>query len=46
MLSIVIPTLNPGPRFGEVLAALVPGVLEGLVKEVMVADAGSSDRTL
>ncbi len=46
MLSIVIPTLNPGPRFGAVLAALVAGAVEGLVKEVVVADAGSTDRTL
>ena len=46
MLSIVIPTLNPGPRFGVVLAALVAGAVEGLVKEVVVADAGSTDRTL
>ena len=46
MLSIVIPTLNPGPRFGAVLAALVGGAVEGLVKEVVVADAGSTDRTL
>lgn len=46
MLSIVIPTLNPGPRFGAVLAALVSGAVEGLVKEVVVADAGSTDRTL
>lgn len=46
MLSIIIPTLNPGPRFAAVLAALVTGAVEGLVKEVVVADAGSSDRTL
>ena len=43
---MVIPTLNPGPRFGEVLAALVPGAVAGLVKEVVVVDAGSGDRTL
>ena len=46
MISVVIPTLNPGPRFGEALAALVPGAAEGVVKEVVVADAGSTDRTL
>jgi len=46
VLSIVIPTLNPGPRFGAVLSALVGGAVEGLVKEVVVADAGSTDRTL
>jgi rSAM/selenodomain-associated transferase 2 len=46
VLSIVIPTLNPGPRFGQVLAALVSGAVEGLVKDVIVVDAGSTDRTL
>lgn len=46
MLSVIIPTLNPGPRFGAALAALVTGAVEGLVKEVVVADAGSTDRTL
>ena len=46
MLSVVIPTLNAGPRFGTVLAALVPGAVTGLVKEVVVVDGGSTDRTL
>ena len=46
MLSVVIPTRNAGPRFGAVLAALVPGAMEGLVKEVVIADGGSQDRTL
>lgn len=46
MLSVVIPTLNAGPRFREALAALVPGVVDGLVKEVVVVDGGSSDGTV
>lgn len=46
MISVVIPTLNPGPRLGATLAALVEGAVEGLVKEVVVADGGSTDRTL
>lgn len=46
MISVVIPTLNPGPRLGAVLAALVEGAVEGLVKEVVVADGGSTDATL
>lgn len=46
MISVVIPTLNPGHRFGEALVALAPGAVEGLIKDVVVADAGSTDRTL
>lgn len=46
MISVVIPTLNPGARFGEALVALAPGAVEGLVKDVVVVDAGSTDRTL
>jgi len=46
VLSIVIPTLDAGLRFGAVLAALVPGAVAGLVKEVVVVDGGSTDRTL
>jgi rSAM/selenodomain-associated transferase 2 len=46
VLSVIIPTLNAGPRFGEVLAALVAGAVDGVVKEVVVADGGSTDRTL
>lgn len=46
MISVVIPTLNPGHRFGEALVALAPGAIEELVKDVVVADAGSTDRTM
>jgi rSAM/selenodomain-associated transferase 2 len=46
MLTVVIPTLDPGPRFGAVLAALVGGAVEGVVKEVVIVDAGSADRTI
>ncbi|MCP1337578.1 TIGR04283 family arsenosugar biosynthesis glycosyltransferase [Futiania mangrovi] len=45
MLSIVIPTLNAEATLAPVLAALVPGAVEGLVREVIVADGGSADRT-
>lgn len=43
---MVIPTLNAGPRLAETLAALVPGVAEGLVREAVIADGGSTDATL
>lgn len=45
MLSVIIPTLNAETTLGETLAALVPAVVEGLVKEVIVVDGGSSDDT-
>ncbi|MBC6981803.1 TIGR04283 family arsenosugar biosynthesis glycosyltransferase [Caulobacter sp. 17J80-11] len=45
MISVVIPTLNAGPRLAETLAALVPGVVEGLIREVVIADAGWTDET-
>ncbi|MDX2203467.1 MAG: glycosyltransferase, partial [Hyphomicrobiaceae bacterium] len=45
MLSVIIPTLNAETTLGETLAALVPAVVEGVVKEVIVVDGGSSDGT-
>ena len=42
-LSVVIPTLNTVQTLGPTLAALVPGVADGLVREVVLADGGSSD---
>jgi glycosyltransferase involved in cell wall biosynthesis len=43
MLSVVIPTLNAAATLGATLAALSEGV--GLVREIIVVDAGSSDAT-
>ncbi|MEZ5897675.1 MAG: TIGR04283 family arsenosugar biosynthesis glycosyltransferase [Parvularculaceae bacterium] len=45
-ISVVIPTLNAGCGLAEALAALVPAALDGLVREVIVADGGSTDETL
>lgn len=42
-LSVVVPVLNAVASIGPVLAALVPGVAEGLVREVVLADGGSDD---
>lgn len=46
MISVVIPTLDNEAVLGETLSALVPAAVDGLVREVIVADGGSSDRTL
>ena len=46
MISVVIPTMNSEAGLGLALTALVPAAVEGIVREVIVADAGSTDRTL
>jgi len=43
---VVIPTLNAERRLAACLTALVPAAIEGFVREVIVVDGGSSDRTL
>jgi rSAM/selenodomain-associated transferase 2 len=45
MISVVIPTLDAAARLPATLSALVPAVVEGVVREVIVADGGSSDAT-
>jgi hypothetical protein len=45
MISVVIPTHESERALAHTLAALVPGALEGLLREVIVADAGSKDGT-
>ncbi len=46
MISVVIATHNDEPAIGQTLAALVHAAVDGLVREVILADAGSTDRTL
>ena len=46
MLSVVIPTSNSERVLVPTLAMLVPGAMSGLVREVIIADAGSTDETL
>ena len=46
MISVVIPTLNDEARLGTTLAALTDAAVDGFVREVIVADGGSSDGTL
>jgi glycosyltransferase involved in cell wall biosynthesis len=43
MLSVVIPTHDSERALLPTLTALVPGVVAGMVREVIVADGGSSD---
>jgi rSAM/selenodomain-associated transferase 2 len=45
MISVIIPTLNADATLAGALGALVPAAVAGLVREVIVVDAGSSDRT-
>jgi rSAM/selenodomain-associated transferase 2 len=46
MISVVIPTLNAEAVLAETMSSLVPAAVDGLVREVIVADGGSTDRTL
>jgi rSAM/selenodomain-associated transferase 2 len=45
MISVVIPTLNADDGLAACLTALVPAAIQGMVREVIVVDGGSSDRT-
>lgn len=46
MISVVIPTLNAASGLGSTLGALVPGAVDGIIREVIVVDGGSSDATI
>lgn len=46
MISVVLPTLDAEAGLAASLTALVPATVEGLVREVIVVDGGSRDRTL
>lgn len=45
MITVIIPTLNAEERLAQTFAALVPAVVDGLIKEVIVIDGGSTDAT-
>ena len=44
-LSVVIPTLNSANALPETAEALLSGATSGLIRELVVSDGGSSDRT-
>lgn len=46
MLSVLIPTHDSAADLQALLPALVPAAVDGLIREVLVADAGSTDPTL
>jgi glycosyltransferase involved in cell wall biosynthesis len=46
MITVVLPTQNSAARLVHVLPLLVPAAVDGLVKAVVFADAGSTDATL
>lgn len=45
MISVVIPTLDAEAGLTATLSALVPAVVQGVVREVIIADGGSRDAT-
>jgi rSAM/selenodomain-associated transferase 2 len=44
-ISVIIPTLNAAHQLGATCDALLPGVTDGLVAELVISDGGSSDQT-
>lgn len=45
MISVVIPTLNAEAELPATLSALIPGVVSGVIKDLVIADGGSTDAT-
>jgi rSAM/selenodomain-associated transferase 2 len=43
MISVVVPSLNAEADLPRSLSALIPAAMEGVVREVVIADGGSSD---
>ncbi|WP_072397389.1 glycosyltransferase [Hyphomicrobium sp. CS1GBMeth3] len=46
MISVIIPATNAEAHLAETLSSLVSAAVDGLVREVIVVDGGSTDRTL
>jgi GT2 family glycosyltransferase len=45
MISVVIPTLNTGETLAQSLGVLIQASVDGLVREVVIVDGGSTDDT-
>jgi glycosyltransferase involved in cell wall biosynthesis len=45
MLSVLIETLNDEEGLARTLASLIGGAVEGVVRDVVVCDTGSTDQT-
>ncbi len=45
MISVIIPALNAEAELAATLTALVPAAVDGIIREVIVVDGGSKDRT-
>jgi rSAM/selenodomain-associated transferase 2 len=43
MISAIVPTLDAAERLPQCLAALVPGLVDGVLAEAVVVDGGSRD---
>ena len=46
MISVIIPARNAEQNLGRTLAALVPSAVDGIVRQVIVVDGGSTDGTI
>lgn len=46
MISVVIPTLDAERHLARTLTPLVSGVAEGVVRDLVISDGGSTDATL
>ncbi|WP_193140481.1 TIGR04283 family arsenosugar biosynthesis glycosyltransferase [Meridianimarinicoccus sp. MJW13] len=44
-ISVVIPTLNAADQLPDTLRHLMPGLGEGLIRELVITDGGSTDAT-
>ncbi len=45
MITAIITAVNDAPRLGATLSTLAPAALDDLVREVIIADGGSTDAT-